>query len=161
MKTSENITGKKYRYFVTGLVCLLSALTLYSQSPVPQDAELEKIAEGFQFVEGPVWIDGVGLLFSDIPANTVYKWTADGGAVSYLSPSGNSNGLALDIQGRLLLAQHGNRRIARIEENGTETALATHYNGKRLNSPNDIAVKSDGSIFFTDPPFGLNDEGGT
>ncbi len=156
MKTSENITGKKYRYFVTGLVCLLSALTLYSQSPVPQDAELEKIAEGFQFVEGPVWIDGVGLLFSDIPANTVYKWTADGGAVSYLSPSGNSNGLALDIQGRLLLAQHGNRRIARIEENGTETALATHYNGKRLNSPNDIAVKSDGSIFFTDPAYGIS-----
>ena len=156
MRISEKISGGKYQYVIIGLVCLLSVFALYSQSPVPADAELEKIAEGFQFVEGPVWVDGVGLLFSDIPANTVYKWTADAGAVSYLNPSGNSNGLALDSCGRLLLAQHGNRRIARIEENGTETALATHYNGKRLNSPNDIAVKSDGSIFFTDPAYGIS-----
>jgi gluconolactonase len=156
MKKIVNTSRKGCKYFVSGLVCALVILTSYSQSPVPQDAELEKIAEGFQFVEGPVWIDGIGLLFSDIPANTVYKWTAEGGAVSYLSPSGNSNGLALDLQGRLLLAQHGNRRIARIEENGTETALATHYNGKRLNSPNDLAVKSDGSIFFTDPAYGIS-----
>jgi gluconolactonase len=156
MKKSVKTSRKGYKCLVTGLVCAMIILTSYSQSPVPQDAELEKIAEGFQFVEGPVWVDGVGLLFSDIPANTVYQWTAEGGAVPYLNPSGNSNGLALDMQGRLLLAQHGNRRIARIEENGTETALAEYYDGKRLNSPNDIAVKSDGSIFFTDPAYGIS-----
>jgi gluconolactonase len=156
MKKSVKIHRMGRKYLVTGLVWALFIIALYSQSPVPQDAELVKIAEGFQFVEGPVWVDGVGLLFSDIPANKIYKWTAEGGAVTYLSPSGSSNGLALDLQGRLLLAQHGNRRIARIEENGTETALAEYYNGKRLNSPNDLAVKSDGSIFFTDPAYGIS-----
>ncbi|MEG8945933.1 SMP-30/gluconolactonase/LRE family protein [Rosettibacter firmus] len=116
---------------------------------------VEIIAGGFQFVEGPVWKDG-SLLFSDIPANTVYKWAPDSGIKIFLRPSGNSNGLALDKNGNLLLAQHGLRQVARLEKDGKLTSLATHYDGKRLNSPNDIALKSDGSIFFTDPPYGIN-----
>ncbi|HEX9653661.1 MAG TPA: SMP-30/gluconolactonase/LRE family protein, partial [bacterium] len=106
--------------------------------------------------EGPVWSDELGLLFSDIPANTVYRWTPDSGVSVYLHPSGNSNGLTFDSQNRLLLAQHGNRRLARRDSLGNEISLAAHYNGKRLNSPNDIAIKSDGAIFFTDPPYGIS-----
>lgn len=125
------------------------------QSPVPEGARVERIAQGFRFVEGPVWQEG-GLLFSDIQANTVYRWTPEGGAVVYHAPSQNSNGLALDAEGRLLLAQHGARRVARREADATETPLATRYEGARLNSPNDIAVHPDGSIYFTDPPWGIN-----
>lgn len=117
-------------------------------------AQLEKVAGGFEFVEGPVWKNGE-LLFSDIPANTVYRWTEDSGISVYLQPSGKSNGLALDLDGNLLLAQHGKRRVAKLDSEGTETAVATHYDGKQFNSPNDMAVRSDGSIFFTDPPYGL------
>ncbi len=137
------------------LFCLTFAL--YAQSPVPEDATLDKIADGFQFVEGPVWHPNEFLIFSDIPGNTVYKWDpATGTTETFHKPSGNSNGLSLDLPGNVLLCQHGKRRVARLEENGTETALATHYDGKRLNSPNDLAVKSDGSIFFTDPPYGIS-----
>jgi len=141
---------------IIGLSIIILTTPAIAQYPSLVDAELELIADGFQFVEGPVWKNGVGLLFSDIPANIVYRWTPEGGVSVYLQPSGNSNGLALDSEGRLLLAQHGNRRVARIETDGTETALATHYEGNRLNSPNDLAVKSDGSIFFTDPPWGIS-----
>jgi gluconolactonase len=137
------------------VVFLSAASFAAAQSPVPPNAKLDAIASGFQFVEGPVWKDGLGLLFSDIPANTVYRWTPDSGATVYLRPSSNSNGLTFDLQGRLLLAQTGTRRVARLEPNGTQTALASTYLGKKLNSPNDLAVKSDGSIFFTDPPFNI------
>ncbi|MCU0644110.1 MAG: SMP-30/gluconolactonase/LRE family protein [bacterium] len=127
-----------------------------AQSLLPQGATIEKIATGFQFTEGPCWRAAGYLVFSDIQGNTVYKWTPENGAEVFLQPSGNSNGLAEDKEGRLLLAQHGKRRIARLETNGMETALTTQFNGKRLNSPNDIAIKSDGSIYFTDPPYGIN-----
>jgi gluconolactonase len=123
------------------------------QSPVPEGAEVERIADGFQFVEGPVWYDG-GLLFSDIPANRVYRWTEGGGVEVFREPSGHSNGLALDAEGRLLLAQHGPRRVARIEDDDSETELAGEYAGMRLNSPNDLTLHSDGSIYFTDPTWG-------
>jgi len=123
--------------------------------PLSGEYTVEKIADGFQFLEGPVWKDG-GLLFSDIPANIVYRWHPDSGVTVYLSPSGNSNGLALHLGGQLLLAQHGNRRVALLDNEGVEKALVTHYDGKRLNSPNDMAVKSDGAIFFTDPPYGIS-----
>jgi len=137
----------------------LFILITFAFTPEPEipPIQVEKIAEGFQFVEGPVWMKK-GLLFSDIPANTIYRWTPDSGITEFLRPSGNSNGLALDLKGHLLLAQHGKRRLARLEPDGTETPLATHYKGKRLNSPNDMAVKSDGSIFFTDPPYGISAE---
>ena len=158
MKKSIKDLFHKHHCFVLAFGFLILPLFIFCQSPVPRDAEPEKIADGFRFVEGPVWVDGTGLLFSDIPANIVYRWSPESGIEVYLNPSGNSNGLALDAENRLLLAQHGKRRLARIETDGTETALATHYKGKRLNSPNDIAVKSDGSVFFTDPPYGISPE---
>ena len=148
------------RFLAMAMLCLdlLSSAPVSAQvqTPAAMLATPEKIADGFQFVEGPVWVDSLGLLFSDINANTVYRWTPATGATVYLKPSGNSNGLAFNAQGRLLLAQHGNRRIARLEKDGAQTALATHFNGKKLNSPNDMAVKSDGAIFFTDPPYGIS-----
>lgn len=149
----------KNHNFSLAHVLLLSVIipaVLFSQSPVPDGAKAERIASGYQFVEGPVWHSDGYLLFSDIPANTVYKWSEEGGSEVYLKPSGNSNGLMWDDQNRLILAQHGHRRVARIEEGGKEVALATHFEGKRLNSPNDLTLKSDGSIFFTDPPWGIN-----
>ena len=136
-------------------ILLLTVSPAAAQSPVPQSAAVERIATGFQFVEGPVWNDSAGLLFSDIPANTVYAWTASTGTHAYLNPSDNSNGLTLDAQGRLILAQTGLRRVARRETGGVETPLASAYGGKKLNSPNDVVVKSDGSVWFTDPPFNI------
>jgi len=133
----------------------LLPLSISAQSIIEPGASVEKIAGGFEFVEGPVWKDGLGLLFSDIPANTVYRWTPDSGITVFHKPSFNSNGLAYDLQGRLLLTQTGARRVARMERSGAQTALATLYNGKKLNSPNDLAVKFDGAIFFTDPPFNI------
>ena len=120
-------------------------------SDIIGENKVEKLAEGFQFTEGPVWMDDY-LLFSDIPADTVYKYQE--GTEVYLKPSGHSNGLALDKQGRLLLCEH-DRRLTRLEMDGSKTVLTESYEGKRLNSPNDLAVKSDGSIYFTDPPYGL------
>lgn len=146
----------KYVHSLLGVVQLFAVMLAFAQSPVPPDAKLERIATGFQFVEGPVWSDDLGLLFSDIPANTVYRWKPDSGVAIYLKPSGNSNGLAFDSHNRLLLAQHGNRRLARRDSAGIEVSLVSHYNGKRLNSPNDLAVKSSGAIFFTDPPYGIS-----
>ncbi len=121
----------------------------------PNFAQLEKVANGFQFVEGPVWKDGA-IIFSDIPANKIYRWNEKDGLSVFLEPSGHSNGLAIDIDGNLLLAQHGKRRLAKIYADEREFSLAENYNEKKLNSPNDIAVKSDGSIFFTDPPYGID-----
>lgn len=130
--------------------------------------KLYKLAEGFEFTEGPIWIrDGGYLLFSDPNANTMYKYVPDGGLSVYRRPSGyagadiaeyhqpGSNGLTVDPQGRLTIDQHGNRRVIRIENDGAETVLADRYDGKRLNSPNDLVFRSDGTLFFTDPPFGL------
>jgi len=118
-----------------------------------------EVASGFQFTEGPVWMPGGYLLFSDIPASTIYRLDPGAGrAVPWRHPSGNSNGLTLDRQGRLIACEHGNRRVSRTEPDGTVTALATHYQGKRLNSPNDVVVRSDGTIYFTDPPYGIGPE---
>lgn len=140
------------------LMLLLAAVptSTRAQSPVPEGAEVERIADGFQFVEGPVWYEG-GLLFSDIPANIIYRWTDEEGVTAFLSPSGNSNGLAVDHQGRLLLAQHGDRQIGVLED-ADVLGLATAYEGRRLNSPNDLIVLPDGSIYFTDPPWGVEPE---
>jgi gluconolactonase len=131
-------------------------------------AVLEVLADGFQWTEGPVWVnqDGGFLLFSDIPTNRVVKWQQNQGVSDYLKPSGydgdrtdlrepGSNGLLLDSEGRLILMQHGNRRVARQEKNGTITVLADRYQGTRLNSPNDGVFKSNGDLYFTDPPYGL------
>jgi gluconolactonase len=135
---------------------------------VPKDTVLEKIADGFTWVEGPVWDKKEqALLFSDIPANTVYRWKEGQAAKPFLKPSGysgptpfagkelGSNGLTFDGNGRLVLCKHGDRQIARLEEDGTFTVLADRYHGHRINSPNDLVFKSNGDLYFTDPPFGL------
>jgi len=136
---------------------------------VPPNAKLFKLAEGFQFTEGPVWIRKGGyLLFSDPNANRIYSYDPQRAVLRvYREHSGyegsdigeygqpGSNGLTEDRQGRLTINQHGNRRIVRLEADGSFTVLAARYQGKRLNSPNDLVYKSDGSLYFTDPPFGL------
>ena len=139
---------------------------------VPPDAKLEKLAGGFLFTEGPVWVPTTAntsgyLLFSDPNANTIYRWSADGQVSVFRTKSGyagfnvgeyhqpGSNGLALDKQGRLTINQHGNRRVVRVEPRGNITVLADQFDGKRLNSPNDLVYRSDGALYFTDPPFGL------
>lgn len=136
------------------LLALLAA-TLWAQSPFTGPVTVEKVATGFQFTEGPCWRSDGTLLFSDITADTVYQWTADGAAQVFMKPSGGANGLALDAHSRLLLAQQVQRQVVRREADGSFTLLATHYGGKRLNSPNDLAVKSDGSVWFTDPNYGV------
>lgn len=170
------------RLLTYGLIVLLQAgaawaeivpATITSLDPrfdqlVPKDAKLEKIADGFTWVEGPVWNKNGGfLLFSDIPANTVYKWKAGEGTSVFLKSSGyrgstpfagnepGSNGLTFDGEGRLVLCRHGDRQIGRLEPDGTITPLAQQYGGYRINSPNDLVFKSNGDLYFTDPPFGL------
>src|SRR2546428_380220 len=120
-------------------------------------AKVERIAAGFRWSEGPVWFgDGRYLLWSDIPNNRIMKWEEETGAVSvFPKPSNYSNGNTRDRQGRLVTCEHDSRRVTRTEYDGTITVLADRYEGKRLNSPNDTVVKSDDSIWFTDPPFGI------
>ncbi len=134
---------------------------------IPAGAKIEKLAGNFGFTEGPVWMRGGFLVFSDIPNNTIHKWTLDGTVSVFRKPSGydlndapagafiGSNGLTLDKDGRLTICEHGNRRVTRLEKDGTLTVLADKYEGKRLNSPNDAVYKSDGALYFTDPPYGL------
>ncbi|WP_082016714.1 SMP-30/gluconolactonase/LRE family protein [Cupriavidus sp. IDO] len=120
-------------------------------------AAVERIATGFRWAEGPVWFgDGRFLLWSDIPNNRMMKWEEETGAVSvYRQPSGYANGNTRDRQGRLITCEHGGRRVVRTEYDGSLTVLIDSFEGKRLNSPNDVVVKSDGSIWFTDPPMGI------
>ena len=121
-------------------------------------SQVEKIAEGFEFTEGPLWHPDGFLLFSDIPANKIYKWQPEQKIEIFRQPSGNANGNTLDLLGRLLTAEHGNRRLSLTKQDGLLVTLVSHYQGKRLNSPNDLVVKSDGSIYFTDPPYGIKSE---
>lgn len=135
---------------------------------VPPDAVVEKIADGFAWVEGPVWNRKEGyLLFSDVPNNSIFKWRPREDASVFLRTTGysgskpfqgrepGSNGLAFDPQGRLVFCQHGDRSISRLEKDGTRTTLVDRYQGKRINSPNDVVFRSNGDMYFTDPPFGL------
>ena len=139
---------------------------------VTPNTQLEKLAGGFLFTEGPVWVPATAntpgyLLFSDPNANIIYRWSAEGQVSVFRTKSGysgfnvgeyhqpGSNGLTLDSNGRLTINQHGNRRVIRVEPRGNITVLADRYEGKRLNSPNDLVYRSDGALYFTDPPFGL------
>jgi gluconolactonase len=141
-------------------------------SIITPTATVEVIATGFDWCEGPLWVESAGmLLFSDVPRNTIYQWSEKKGTKVYLTPSGytgqakrggetGSNGLVLDPNGRLVLCQHGDRRMARMEAPVTHpkpafTTLAGTYKGKRFNSPNDAVYNSKGELFFTDPPYGL------
>ena len=130
-------------------------------------ARMERLAGGFQFTEGPVWHPDGYLLFSDPNANTIYRWSPEGSVSVFRTKSGysgfdigryhqpGSNGLTLDRDGLLIINEHGNRRVTRLERTGKITVLADRYQGKRLNSPNDLVYRSDGTLYFTDPPFGL------
>ena len=120
-------------------------------------AKLEQLATGMQFTEGPVWVprEGGFLVFSDIPANELKKWVAGEGLKVFRTPSGNANGNTLDRQNRIISCEHSGRRVSRLEPNGGWVEVAAQFAGKRFNSPNDAAVKSDGTIWFTDPDYGL------
>jgi len=120
------------------------------------NAKVEKLAEGFRWLEGPVWFaDHECLLFSDIPNDRVMRW-CEGGVSTFRQPAGFANGHARDRQGRLISCSHRNRCVSRTELDGSITVLADRFQGKRLNSPNDVVVKTDGSIWFTDPHYGIN-----
>jgi gluconolactonase len=146
---------------------------------VPAEAAVEELAAGFQWTEGPVWVDAAGgLLFSDVPQNTIFRWRQGEGVDRWLSPSGytgavprggepGSNGLLLDAEGRLLVCQHGDRRVARLDQAegfswdrpaASFTTLASGFDSKRFHSPNDLVLDAQGRLYFTDPPYGL--EGG-
>ena len=126
---------------------------------LPKNARVVKLAGDLRFTEGPVR-DGGSLLFSDIPADTIYRWTpgrgeAEGKLDVFRRPSGETNGNTLDRQGRLISCEHKNRRVSRTEKGGKVVALAERYEGKRLNSPNDVVVRSVGWVYFTVPPYCL------
>ena len=133
---------------------------------IATDARIEKLADGFVFIEGPVWDRNESrLLFSDVRGNTIYQWTETNGATPFIDPvfegdrtgrgSISSNGLTLDDEGRLIICEHGNRRISRLEADGSRSVVVDTYQGNQLNSPNDAVYASDGSLYFTDPPYGL------
>jgi gluconolactonase len=134
---------------------------------IASEAALERVAAGFVFTEGPVWSPDGALLFSSPNTNAIYRWHPSGRVTVFRSKSGyagtdigrfsqpGSNGLTFDPQGRMTICQHGNRRVIRVEPHGNVTVLADRYDGRRLNSPNDLVYRSDGTLFFTDPPFGL------
>jgi gluconolactonase len=124
--------------------------------PLVGDAPWEVVAEGLGFTEGPLWHPDGYLLFSDIPNSRIHRWR-NGSLDVYREPSGNSNGLTFDLAMQLIACEHGNRRVSR-GRGGAAEALATHFEGKRLNSPNDVIVRSDGRIFFTDPPYGITED---
>lgn len=124
---------------------------------VDQSAERETISTEFDFTEGPIWHpEAKHLTFSDIPANRIYRWSEADGVSIYRDPSHKANGNTYDRQGRILTCEHASSRVTREDGNGIEV-IASHYNGKELNSPNDIVVRSDGAIFFTDPLYGRLD----
>jgi gluconolactonase len=134
---------------------------------IPAATPIEKLASGFDWSEGPVWFKNGGyLLFSDVPSNTVYRWKQGEGVSVFLKPSGytgstprsgepGSNGLTVDSEGRLVLCEHGDRRVGRVEKDGKHVTLADRFMGARFNSPNDLVYKSNGDLYFTDPPYGL------
>ena len=186
---------KKIAIPIAAIATLLACAVLSAQSSgqiirldpaldklISPNAQIEKVADGFGFLEGPVWVHSSGpgfLIFSDIPANVIDKWNPQDGKVSvFLEKSGfagsdpgdagyqlnnghalvtlyGSNGITLDKEGRVTYCQHGDRAVMRLEKDGKRTVLADRYEGKRLNSPNDLVYKSDGSLYFSDPPYGL------
>lgn len=125
---------------------------------IDADAQLEQVATGFIFTEGAMWdARAQELIFSDMPGDIVRKWSEADGVTIFRQPSGKANGHYFDPQGRLISCEHSNSRLIREEHDGSITVLATHYDGKELNSPNDVVVKSDGAIYFTDPSYGRMD----
>jgi gluconolactonase len=139
---------------------ILCSFIMTANAAIAQDftAPVEKLGGDFKFTEGPLWVAAKNeLLFSDIPANRIVRFL-DGKFTTFRESSNNSNGLTLDQQGRLIACEHGARRVTRTEADGSLTVLAERHDGKRLNSPNDAAVRKDGAIYFTDPPYGVKPE---
>jgi gluconolactonase len=153
-------------------ICSIERLDPALDAIVSKDAQPEIIAEGYKWSEGPVWIaETKTLIFSDVPTNIIYQWTEEKGASVYLTPSGytgavpregemGSNGLTLNPDGKLVLCQHGDRRVSIMDAplsdpKPTFTAIADNFQGKKFSSPNDVVVRSNGDVFFTDPPYGL------
>jgi gluconolactonase len=127
-------------------------------SVVGKDVAFERLATGFLFTEGPLWhAEEKYLLFSDMPGDHLRKWTMTGGISTFRKPCAQSNGLAWDRQGRLIVCEHATSRLTRTEKSGGITVLASHYDGRELNSPNDVVVRSDGTIYFSDPTYGRNE----
>ena len=173
----------KFTFFLVALSVGVFALQAHAQGVgkierldhrldaiVPADAKIEKVASGFKWTEGPIWIHAGYLLFAAIPRNRIMKWMPDGQVSVFMDPSGysgkepfkgpepGSNGMTLDSSGRLTVAGHARRDVFRLEslaKGGQVTILADSYQGRRLNSPNDLVYRSDGSLYFTDPPYGL------
>ena len=127
-------------------------------SDIVPEQQPEKLIGDLQFTEGPVWHPDGYLLFSDIPANRIIKYASDGTVDTYLQPSRNSNGLTFDHDLRLVACEHTGRRVSRQGDDGQMETVVSHWDGKRLNSPNDLMVHSSGSVFFTDPPYGIQPE---
>ncbi|MCF7669515.1 MAG: SMP-30/gluconolactonase/LRE family protein [Verrucomicrobia bacterium] len=147
---------------LTGLTAGFAESPFKAESPAFNDVigeatQLDKLAGDMQFVEGPVWLnrDDGFLVFSDIPANSLMSWSEKEGLNVFRKPSGKANGNTLDLQGRLVSAEHGGRRISITRHNGEVITIADNYGGKKFNSPNDVVVKSDGTVWFTDPDYGL------
>jgi gluconolactonase len=130
------------------------------QRIVPRDAGIQKLAGNMQFLEGPVWIPSEGgfLVFSDIPADELKRWSPNRGLTTFRKPSHKANGNTLDRKGRLVSCEEGGRRVTVTENDGTVRLLADQFEGKRLNSPNDVVIKSDGTVWFTDPTYGIKPE---
>jgi gluconolactonase len=129
---------------------------------VAADATVTKLAGDMQFIEGPVWLkDGAMLVFSDIPANELKQWTAKGGVTTFRKPSQNANGNTLDLAGLLLTCEHSGRRVAIRGKDGTVKTVVDSFEGRKLNSPNDVIVRSDGTLWFTDPEYGLKNKPGS
>ncbi len=152
---------QKHRFLFIALFILVGTFTPAPESaPLSEiiDSSVEIVVSGFQFTEGPVWHKDGYLLFSDIPAANIIRCVGKGNSQIWRVESGGSNGLTFDLKGHLIACEHVNRRVTRTESNGAITILADQYEGKRLNSPNDAAVRSDGMIFFTDPTYGISDD---
>jgi gluconolactonase len=169
-KKTESITSSD-RYATVGYV---NRIDQSINSLIPEDAKIEILSSGFDWSEGPLWLeDQQALIFSDVPANKIYRWTEQDSLSIFLEPSGyfgerkdkrepGSNGLALDLDGKLLLCQHGLRQVGKLKTSLLNPkpeyeTLAFEWEGKKMNSPNDLVVHSNASIFFTDPPYGLDE----
>jgi len=147
-----------YLLIVVLAVIMFVAPKLKAQSVVAGGSTPEAVTKGYQFTEGPYWHPDGYLLFSDIPSNTIYKWTPGSEeAQAFVKPSGHSNGIASDHQGNLIIAQHDGM-VSKINSEQKVVVLASSYEGKRLNSPNDLTVSEEGIIYFTDPPFGVSED---
>ena len=147
--------------FMLAVILLAAAMNAIAQplpaDLLPPDAKLAKLAGGFGFIEGPAWFDDDGgyLVFSDIPRDELKRWDAKNGITTFRKPSSNTNGNTRSRDGRLISCEQTNRRVVIREKDGTITSLVDSYEGKKFNSPNDVVQKSDGTIWFTDPPYGV------